>query len=341
MRAHRDGSAVRAFVLSADGTRLAISAGLELWILDADTLATLHHETLAISSPVLSLSADGGVVAFGDLGRVRVLAWQAGAYASAFELPAASQELAVGAALSADASTLAVSSWNAVTGVAIRCVVIDVASHSTWNTLTQTGPLGGLQNFPAALAITDDGARVALGLWGLGDALPELVLLQRGVAQPVLEADLPGSVYALAFDPSGTRVALGTKDAHANVFASTGEVQLYDTGERELQLVAAPRPGGALEVAFRLPQPGLAVFAVGLRAASPVDLPGLGGTLWLDPGRRMLIEVVAPDANLRADLDVALQGNTSLVGLSIGVQAAHVGGGSVSIAPRVVLVFVL
>ena len=103
-----------------------------------------------------------------------------------------------------------------------------------------------MQGYPEVVLITPDGRRAAFGTWGTGDPQPEVLLVDALTGAVVLERDLPGSVRALALDETGTRVAVGMKHTHANQFSATGEVRLYDTGERDLQVVGHPAAGGAL-----------------------------------------------------------------------------------------------
>jgi hypothetical protein len=313
-------SALRGLATADDGQRIVVGTGLEAVVLDA-ALAVVHREVLTTSTGAATLSADGRLLTTGDFGLVRVLADDGTTFAEAFTVTGASTELPVQAAISRDGGTLAVSWWDYLTGVDVRLDVVDVPSGAVVQTYAQTGVYGGLQNYPERIDLSDDGQRVALGLWGHGDAQPELVLLVRGQPTPLLAADLPGSVHALDLDAGGTRVAVGFKDAHANLFATTGQVRLYDTGERALQTLGASRPGGALSVAHRRTGALLTYFALGFRAAAPVPLAGVDGALLVDPLGPLVLLGSLPDVTGRADLTVPLTSDPALVGLPLAVQA--------------------
>jgi hypothetical protein len=329
----RAGSVLRGLALSDDGRRLALSAGTDLWVVD-ELGASVHHEALALATGALALAGDG-----------RTLAWGASACASvARDLGAgflpwrtidlAPNEVTVGLALSGDGSTLALSVWDALAGSDVRFELCDVEQGTTWSEYEQTGSPSGLQNYPSGLTLSADGQRAALGLWGTGDARPEVVLLSRtGI---VLEADLPGSVYALDLDEGGTRIAVGSKDAHANLFASTGAVSLFDTGERDLELVAATRVGGELALAFEARPACTAVFGLGVALTQPLTLPGCTGTWWLDPLQSIQLYAASTDELGQAHLTLAIPSVPSLVGYPLAAHAAILDGGPIELARTLV-----
>lgn len=313
-------AALNELVLSADGSRAAVSAGLDLWILDAG-LSVLHHETLASSTQALSLSGDGRKLAVGGLRALRVLADGGSGYAQAFQVGAAQDELSSRAALSRDGRTLAIGWWSFATGVDLRFEVIDVLTHARLYDIAQTGTIGGLQNLPEIVRVTDDGQRIAFGCWGDGTPKPEVLLCDRGSPLPLLSIDLPGSVQALALDASGTRLAVGSKSAHANQFATTGEVRLYDTGESDLFVQSPPRAGGTLEVTARHAGASEVLFLLGRRGSSPIHVAGTEGQLWLRRSRLSLTPAI-PDANGRASISLLIANDPLVIGTEWHLQAA-------------------
>ena len=320
--ARRPALALDELAFCADGSRLAIAAGLDLWILDAQG-ATLHHEPLTSATHALSISGDGALVALGGSGLLRLFAAQpGGGYAPRFALPLpAPGELAARCALSADGRTLAVGWWNAVGGSTVRLQILDTAAGALLWEKYQPGLVGGPQNMPEAVAVSADGERAAFGLWGDGTNEPEALLVARSGAAPLLAIDLPGSVQGLALDAHGERLALTHKDVHANSFGSQGSVRLYDTGERDLvQLQRAP-PGGSLELAARRAGANFVFFLAGPRSAQPQSFPNTQGLLWL---RRNALVVTprAADAQGRAELSVPIPADPLLLGTEEHFQAA-------------------
>ncbi len=308
--------------LDATGAHLALAAGLDLWVLDAQG-ASVHHEVLATSTHALALSGDGTLLALGGSGMLRLFAEQAGgSFAQRLGLPVPSPgELAARCALSADGRTLAVGWWNAASGTAVRLQLLDtLAGQLLWEKY-QPGFVGGPQNLPEAVVASADGERAAFGLWGDGTSEPELLLVARNAAVPLLAVDLPGSVQGLALDAHGQRLVVTHKDVHANSFGSNGSVRLYETGERDLVLGSRAAPGGSFELAARRSGASFVFFLAGPRSAQPQVFPNTQGTLWL---RRNALGVVprAADAQGGADLSLPIPADPLLYGTEQHFQAA-------------------
>lgn len=306
--------------LSADGRRVAISAGGVLWIGD-DAASTLASIAAPVATRALSFSGDGALLAAGAGAALSVYAEGANGYALAFAVPGAQNELATRAELARDGSTLAIGWWDALTGVDLRLEVFDPASRAPLWSVAQHGTPGGLQNLPEVVRVSADGRRIALGAWGDGSSAPELQLFDRASPTPVLTADLPGSVTALALDASGTRVAVGLKNTHANQFATTGQFRLYDTGERDVAVRGTPTVGGTLDLAARVPGASEVLFLFGVRAPAPTRVPGTLGELFLRR-TRLLVVPVAADADGRAELAHPIDADPALRGRVLHVQAA-------------------
>ncbi len=340
MRATVSGANLSAMALSDDAPRVALSAGLDLWVLDTTSGAVLHHEALASSTSALALSGDGLRLVIGGHAIVRVLESSSAGYATAFTIQGASQELPARAALSRDGRTLAIGWWNAVLGVDLRFEVWDVATRTRLLNHVQTGIAGGPQNFPEIVRTTNDGRRAALGCWGDGTTKPEIVLYDRDVNAIVLAVDLPGSVFALDLDAQGSRVVVGMKSAHANQFASSGEFRLYDTGERDLVLQASPLAGGAFDLAAKKTGAGLCIFLDGDRSPTPFSIPGVAGALYLN---RMGLSVTRTpcDANGRADVSLPIPGSATQIGTFRHFQAVFRVGGVLVFGSSVVDALVL
>jgi len=311
---------LNALALSGSGERLALAAGLDLWVFER-TGALLYHELLPAATPAIALSGDGARLVVGGFSLLRVLDEGPGGYAVVAAHPGPANQVVTRVAVAADGGTYAAGWWNHVSGVRLRLQTFDGATHAKVHELIQQGQAGGLQNVPQSVVVTDDGRRVAFGCWGFGDSGPELILLDMAEPAPILEVDLPGSAMALAMDAAGTRLAVAAKNLHANQVGTTGEVRLYDTGERDLTLLAAPRLGGTLELAARRDGASWGLFLLGTRAAAPSTWPGVGGSLVLERGARMEIFWRAADASGRVDLALPLPADPALIGVELTVQA--------------------
>jgi len=318
-RIDRSGGTLRQFAASSDVESVAIVAGLDLWVFDS-LGNQRHHEVLSASTQALALSGDGKTLLIGAPGLLRVLAWTNNLFAERSREIAPLSELPVRCAVSDDGRTWAAAWWNSITGRDLRLELRGAPSDALiWQEL-QTAPAGSPQNYPETLCIARDGRRAAFGLWGSLDAQPEVLLVDRDLAQSVVRLDLPGSVLALALDPSATRLAIAMKHAHANQFATTGEVRLFDTGERDVQALDQAHLGQPLAVTARRAGARSTWFLYGPRSSSSQVIPGISGFLGLK--RRGLSLIQAPaDAAGRASANLPIPLIPSASGVPFSVQA--------------------
>jgi len=317
------GSTLRAMELSADGQRLALLAGATLMVFDP-TGAMLQQETLPLATNALAMSADGDSLLVGEGTSARLLRWNGNGYGEVFRTPVFLGEAVTRAAISDDGNVFALGWWDQVSGTGVRFQVWSGAAL-VYEAL-QTAPGAPLQNFPEAVELTGDGRRAAFGAWGVGDASPELWLVDVPSATALLQVDLPGSVRALALDETGTRVAVAMKHGHANQFASTGEIRLHDTGERDLQLLSGPL-APTLSLATQQPGASRSLFLFGTPGSVPTPFIGSVGTLWIQRSQPLRVFNRAADAGGRSDLNVAPDRIADQVGDPFSVQAAaRVGG---------------
>ena len=98
------GLGLQEIAVAADGSRIAIAAGLEIHVLD-DVGATVHHATLAATTTALALSGDGRTLVHGASGILAVRVDLGLGFVPSVSIPANANELAVCAALDADGST--------------------------------------------------------------------------------------------------------------------------------------------------------------------------------------------------------------------------------------------
>lgn len=323
---------LRACEASADLGRLALVAGNVLRIVRDD--GSLEHvETLPGSTTALALAAHAPVLAVGAPGRVRVLRASGASWASAGEFAGFSGEEPVRAAFDDAGATLALGWWHAASGRGARFESWQVAGAVRSFSRSFANPLGGPQDFPEALALARDGARLACGRWG-GDGQAQAWLFELASGAELLAANLPGSVRSLALDSSGTRLAVGCKSTHAGTFSNTGELRLYDTGERALQCVAAPVAGGSLRVERRAPTAARVLFFVGPERASPAVQQG---TVWWIDRAAASVAIRSVDADGVARLDLPLA--PSAAGSELAVQCVERCPGSASrVTPEVLRV---
>lgn len=328
------GSGLTAMAISEATERVALIAGLDLWLIDrAGTV--LVHEQLFTNTKALALSEDGAILAYGDFGVIYVLSEYAGNYVNQGSFYGEVSELPTRIALSGNGTRLAVGWWDFVTGADVRLEVLDVASGQSLVLREQDGQVGGVQNFPEAVLLSPDGTRAAFGLWGLADDQPELYLIDVATDTDLIAENLLGSVQALAIDASGTRLALGIKNGHANDFGTTGSVMLLDSGEREIQLTSAPERGGYLSMATFFPGQIYTLLVIGYESAQGGVAGAWNGLAYLDPSKNFLRRGTLPDGNGFSALDINIPDQPNLVGVSFGIQAIFLTGYEITMSNAV------
>lgn len=307
-------SSLDSVALSEDGTRLAVAGGTTLRVFD-EFGAIIDQHGLFAATPALAINADGTQLVVGGIGGVRVLSEEANGYQERLLIAGSPTELAKVVDLSDDGSVIAIGWWDYSTGVDARFEILDGVTGNRLRELHFDGTPGGLQNSPSALEVSSDGQRIACGAWGAGDDDPEVVLVDLNQVAPVLEVNLPGSVLHLDLDESGTRVLVAAKHLHANQMGITGELRMYDTGERDLQLLEAPRPGGKLHIAARVEGASAAWFLIGREHPAPFE----GGLALRRNGLRV---IAAPVQDGVTELSIPLPAGNRVLGLTPTIQAA-------------------
>ncbi|MFT7487331.1 MAG: hypothetical protein ACI9F9_003192 [Candidatus Paceibacteria bacterium] len=328
------GAGLQALELSEDGERTVMAIGSRLLILDANGVV-LHDQTLGKHAVTLALSADGSRLVAGFVGALRVYDEIGANYSLTHLTQASNDQVASRVAVSAAGETYAAAWWHFRQLDVLRLEVYEGMTHVVLNQIIQNGSMGSLQNAPVAVDMTADGRRIAFASWGRGDMAPEVILLERGQTEPVLKINLPGSAMGLDLDASGTRLAVVTKNLHANQFGSTGEVRLYDTGERDVTLLAPARLGTSLEVATRREGASFALFLTGNRSPLPTHPAGTSGSLWLLRNDRLQVSAVMADAQGEATLSTPIPSSPALLGLNLSVQVAHRASGSLFLSETV------
>ncbi len=308
-------------VLADDGQRVALLAGDRLLVLSADGML-LHDQSLGGSPASLAMDESGQRILVGGLGQVRVFDWTSSAYSLVATRSGALDEVASHVGLSANGETWAAAWWRVVVPDLLRYQVYDGLAHTLVLETTQPGQVGGLQNNPVGVKLSRDGARVAFASWGKGDADPEVVLYDKATAVVVMAIDVPGSVMGFDLDASGTKLAVVTKNLHANLFSSTGEVRLYDTGERDLTLLSSLRLGGVLAAASKQPGASSALFMIGVRGQASQSVPGALGQLSLLRSGRLYIYARSADQTGSAQLSLPIPDVQGLIGMNYSMQVA-------------------
>lgn len=325
--------------VSADGSRLAVACGLTLYVLEPSG-QLLHTEDLNSATSALSLSANGSVIAFGEIGGLRAISDPFGfGYAPSLHAPGVGTVLPTRVDVSADGTMMAVAWWNYVSGKSARFEIFDTIFGFALGSLDYPGLVSSRQNLPTAVRISDDGFRAAFASWGNGQDA-EVVLLDAGGFGPAMAIDVPGSVRGMDLDATSTRIAIAHKDVHAQLFGSRGAVRLADTGERSFQVTQTPTLGGELGLVARAAGAAGGFFLLGPIGQSPLSFPGATGALLLD--RQRVTAFPRPtDSTGRMEMNLPIGVNPRLRGVQLNLQAAFRGPAGLIFSPNLESPFML
>lgn len=323
------GLALSGLDVSSDGSLIAVAAGLDFYLLDGSG-QILHSQALNAASSALAVSGNGSRVAVGSVGQLVVLESSSAGWGVVVTLTRPLSDVVTAVDLSRDGAVMAAAWWRHTTGtwarMEMRSGAILVAQYE------QLGSATSLQNLPRVVRITPDGTRAAFGTWGDG-ASPELVLLEAGLAPPVWEIDLPGSVTSLDLDETGTQIVVAHKDGHANTFGTSGAIRLFDTGETALRQNNPMVTGSTVSFSTHLDGGLISLLLVGQRT-NAVALPGVSGLLYLDR-TSLAVLPVAMDANGVGTHQFAIPMDPVLIGTSLAVQPAFRSVGATELGGRV------
>jgi hypothetical protein len=303
-------------VMSADGALTLASDDERVWVWDSNG-ALIHYEVADSVVRVADFDATGEHLLLAHGSRARLLSRVAGGFLEVERVDGLSSELAACGALSESGSGWAIA-WCDTSANSARYALYAGLSDVLLAEHEQPGSPRGRQNIPQAVSITPRGERAAFATWGDG-VQEELLLLDAAEGGLRWGLDLPGSAMDVALDRTGRRVAVVHKDVHANEPGAGGEVRLFDTGEADLALTEAPRPGGVLAAECEAEGASVVFFLFGEASQGPVELPFVSGELWVSLGSRLVVRARRPGMTGRARCELSLPQGAE--GLEVAVQA--------------------
>ena len=313
-------------VMSADGRLTLCAAGERVWVWDS--LGSLvHYEALSSELRFADFTANGDELLLAHGNRARLMSRSSGGFLEILRVDGGVGELAACGAISGSGEGWSIA-WCDVGAGSARYELY--AGLSATLSAQYVQPIGaqGLQNIPQTTCITQDGERAVFATWGGGEA-SEVLLLDAATGGLYWSLDLPGSATDVALDRAGRRIAVTHKSVHANQPSASGEVRLYDTGESDLILAEAPRPGGTLRVEAKLDQAGFVFFLFGESVNTSQMLPFVQGELWVSLQSRLVVRARRVDESGTARCALGLP--LSLEGLALSIQAVgRVGAGLVA-----------
>lgn len=273
---------LRAFELSSDGSTLYVSSASQGQVIDVATLTTRAAFALPTSLDCHAISGDGGVVAYGTFGTVEVWERQSGGnYAHTHTHVEPGTNVCGRIDISDDNSTIAFGFNFYDTNLHVRIQALDVPTKTITMSEDAFGT-GTLQNVTADISLSADGSRFAVGLWGdEGGVCPEVRVYNKNSSVPLKLYNLPGSVFDVDLSPDGQRLAVASKQVHANTFASGGTISLYALTREDIRVTGAPRSGSQITVTMRgKPFVPSSLLWTNAPALNPTTF-GLMGTLYL------------------------------------------------------------
>jgi WD40 repeat protein len=266
------------------------------------------------------MSADGNTFAYGGYNTVRVWRRNGSGYTETDTYQVPGSNYCSRIAISADGSTLAASFDHFDTLLRVDVRAWDLATDALLMSDTVVGS-GSLQNTSGDLAISEDGSRFVLGLWGDAAGLsPEVRIYDSRQSTPLMVHDLPGSVLDVEISADGRRAAVASKAVHANTAGNGGSIELFEIGAPDFEVRGTPRVGQTIQVDVR-GTPGTTALLLSAPevARHPFSQPGLG-TLYL---RRNLTAVqqlgVIPSSG-RITTTLALPNVDSAAGTTLYIQ---------------------
>jgi hypothetical protein len=183
--------------------------------------------------------------------------------------------------VSADGSTIVAgfNLWDFNVGVKI--MALDVPTKTVTMTDTAIGA-GALQNVVSDIAVSANGDRFVVGLWGDEAGLvDDLRFYRRHQNAPVASYPYAGSVYDVDLSPDGHRVAVASKAVHANAFTGGGAIELYAFEDEDLVMQGIPRSGSVVQFQMHnVPNSPARLLVAPSLAVTPLNM-GLTGTLGL------------------------------------------------------------
>lgn len=295
--------ALEALRLSADGTTLAATSRSRVLIYDVrdDDIEYLAHFVLPFgsSNPDLAISGDGGRVAFSTQTNLWVASRQGQTYGILHQIPMGPAETCRKLAMAEDGSLLVAGLGRTSQPSDVRILALDVETGAVRIDHRVEGE-GGLHNLVSGLAVSSDGSRFAVGLWGAssGSPAPKVLTFRSDVQVPVWTYDLVGSVLDLDLSPDGRWLAVASKGLHATEWGGGGQITLLRMVLPDLTIEGLPKLGRTIRLRhLDRPMMDSQVMRSTYLAATPGPDPDLGeGLLFLDPEWMEFLEPVASPA---------------------------------------------
>jgi hypothetical protein len=275
-----NGPVLRSLLMTADGNLVYWAAANTINIWDVNTHQVVSTIGTFGALDCHAISADGRVFAYGGFNNVDVFERQAGGnWIRTYQWNVPGVAVCGKLDVSADGSTIVAgfNLWDFNVGVQI--LALDVPTKTVTMTDTAIGA-GTLQNIVSDIAVSANGDRFVVGLWGdEAHLVDQLRFYRRNQNAPVATYPYPGSVYDLDLSADGHRVAVATKAVHANLYTGGGSIDLYSFEDEDLMMHGIPRIGSVVQFEMHnVPNSPARLLVSPSAALHPLDM-GLTGML--------------------------------------------------------------
>ncbi len=277
-----NGPLLKSLLMTADGNYVYWAAANMITIWDVNTHQIVSTIATFGALDCHAISADGRVFAYGGFNNVDVFERQSsGQWTRTHQWHVDGQSVCGKLDVSADGSTIVAgfNLWDFNVGVKI--LALDVPTKTVTMTDTAIGA-GALQNVVSDIAVSANGDRFVVGLWGDEAGLvDDLRFYRRHQNAPVATYPYAGSVYDVDLSPDGHRVAVASKAVHANAFTGGGAIDLYAFEEEDLVMHGLPRLGNVVQFDMHnVPNAPARLLIAPSLALTPMNF-GTTGTLGL------------------------------------------------------------
>ncbi|MBL8859428.1 MAG: hypothetical protein JNL28_13030 [Planctomycetes bacterium] len=314
---------VRGFSLSSDGSKLYLASGTSFIVWDTNTHTNIALYVLMTSlDSAHAMSGDGRVIANGGFNYMDI--WErnaSGGYTKTYTRNLPGSYVCARIAIAGDGSKVAYTFNGYDTNNHVRVECIDVATKTITMTDEAVGT-GTLQNVAADMAMSRDGSRFVVGLWGDGgDVCPEVRLYRSNQSAPVALHNLTGSVFDVDISGDGERVAVAAKAVHANLYAGGGSIRFYAFEPQDIRAAGIPSPGSSIN--FVMQGQGDSVPSTLLWSTSALATPinfGAIGTLYLNRTGMQAVPAPATNTSGASSVNFTLPNGTSQIGTTLYFQ---------------------